>query len=123
MLPVVFRQFELRKVIASGGMGTVFSAFDVNLQREVALKMLKREMAEDKEVLESFYREARAGAALNHTNIIHIYTFDEFNGQPYLVMEVANNGSLDTRITAEGRVLFVATLVSYGRHPALPSLP
>ena len=104
MLPVVFRQFELRKVIASGGMGTVFSAFDVNLQREVALKMLKREMAQDKEVLESFYREARAGASLNHTNIIHIYTFDEFDGQPYLVMEVANNGSLDTRITAEGRV-------------------
>lgn len=104
MLPVTFRQFELREVIASGGMGTVFSAFDVNLQREVALKMLKREMAQDQEVLESFYREARAGASLNHTNIIHIYTFDEFEGQPYLVMELANNGSLDTRITTEGRV-------------------
>lgn len=104
MLPISLRQFELREVIASGGMGTVFSAFDVNLQREVALKMMKREMVEDQEVLESFYREARAGAALNHTNIIHIYTFDEFEGQPYLVMEHANNGSLDTRITSEGRV-------------------
>ena len=104
MLPVAFRQFELRKVIASGGMGTVFSAFDINLQREVALKMMKREMIEDQEVLESFYREARAGASLNHTNIIHIYTFDEFEGQLYLVMELANNGSLDTRITNEGRV-------------------
>ena len=62
MLPVTFRQFELREVIASGGMGTVFSAFDVNLQREVALKMMKREMAQDPEVLEGFYREARAGA-------------------------------------------------------------
>jgi serine/threonine protein kinase len=104
MLPVTFRQFELREVIASGGMGTVFSAFDVNLQREVALKMMKREMAQDPEVLEGFYREARAGASLNHTNIIHIYTFEEFEGQPYLVMELANNGSLDTRITNEGRV-------------------
>jgi serine/threonine protein kinase len=104
MLPVNFRQFELRKVIASGGMGTVFSAFDIKLQREVALKMMKREMAQDREVLEGFYREARAGAALNHTNIIHIYTFDEFEGQPYLVMELANNGSLDTRITELGRV-------------------
>lgn len=104
MLPVTFRQFELREVIASGGMGTVFSAFDVNLQREVALKMLKREMTQDQEVLESFYREARAGASLNHTNIIHIYTFDEFEGQPYLVMELANNGSLDTRISNEGSV-------------------
>ena len=104
MLPVAFRQFELREVIASGGMGTVFSAFDIKLQREVALKMMKREMAADQEVMESFYREARAGASLNHTNIIHIYTFDEFDGQPYLVMELANNGSLDTRITNEGRV-------------------
>ncbi len=104
MLPVTLRQFELRQVIASGGMGTVFSAFDVNLQREVALKMMKREMTADPEILESFYREARAGAALTHTNIIHIYTFDEFEGQPYLVMELANNGSLDTRITTEGRV-------------------
>ncbi len=104
MLPVTFRQFELRAVIASGGMGTVFSAFDVKLQRGVALKMMKREMAEDPEVLESFYREARAGASLNHSNIIHIYTFDEFEGQPYLVMELANNGSLDTRITLEGRL-------------------
>ncbi len=102
MLPVILRQFELRSVIASGGMGTVFNAFDVNLQRNVALKMMKREMAEDQEVLESFYREARAGASLNHSNIVHIYTFDEIEGQPYLVMEVANNGSLDTRIAAEG---------------------
>lgn len=104
MLPVAFRQFELREVIASGGMGTVFSAFDVKLQREVALKMMKREMIADEEILESFYREARAGASLNHSNIIHIYTFDEFEGQPYLVMELANNGSLDTRISTEGRV-------------------
>ncbi len=104
MLPVSLRQFELREVIASGGMGTVFSAFDVNLQREVALKMMKREMAQDQEILESFYREARAGASLNHTNIIHIYTFDEFEGQPYLAMELANNGSLDSRITAEVRL-------------------
>lgn len=104
MLAVTLRQFELREVIASGGMGTVFSAFDVNLQREVALKMMKREMAQDQEVLESFYREARAGASLNHTNIIHTYTFDEIDGQPYLVMELANNGSLDTRITTEGSV-------------------
>ena len=104
MLPVTFRQFELREVIASGGMGTVFSAFDVKLQRGVALKMMKREMTQDPEILESFYREARAAASLNHSNIIHIYTFDEFEDQPYLVMELANNGSLDTRITLEGRL-------------------
>jgi serine/threonine protein kinase len=104
MIPVMMRQFELRSIIASGGMGTVFRAYDVKLERNVALKMLKREMAEDVEVMRSFYREARAGAALNHTNIIHIYTFDEFEGQPYLVMELADHGSLDSWIERDGKV-------------------
>lgn len=104
ILPFRIRQFELREVIASGGMGTVYRAFDLTLEREVAVKQLKPEMAADKQVLESFYREARAGASLNHTNIIHIYTFDEFEGNPYLVMELADNGSLDSRIEREGLV-------------------
>ncbi len=104
LMPMQFRQFELRSIIASGGMGTVYRAWDLMLQREVAVKMLKREMAEDEEVLQSFYREARASASLNHTNIIHIYTFDEADGQPYLVMELADTDSLDKQIEREGRV-------------------
>jgi serine/threonine protein kinase len=104
MLPVMMHNFELRTIIASGGMGTVYTAMDTKLQREVALKMMKREIANDPQIMEGFYREARAGASLNHTNIIHIYSFNEFNGQPYLVMELANNGSLDGRIENEQRV-------------------
>ncbi len=104
IVPFRIRQFELREIVASGGMGTVYRAFDLTLERMVAVKFLKREFAEDKQVLESFYREARAGAALNHTNIIHVYTFDDFDGQPYLVMELADHGSLDSRIEAEGCV-------------------
>ena len=104
MMPMQLRQFELRSPIASGGMGTVYRSFDVNLEREVAVKLMKRELQEDKEALESFYREARAAAALNHTNIIHIYTFDEYDGQLYLVMEIADSGSLDSRIETEKSV-------------------
>jgi serine/threonine protein kinase len=104
MMPMQLRQFELRSAIASGGMGTVYRAFDITLQREVAVKLMKRELAEDPQALESFYREARAAAALNHTNIIHIYTFDDFEGQLYLVMELADRGSLDGRIEKENRV-------------------
>ncbi len=103
-MPMKFRQFELRSIIASGGMGTVYRAWDLMLHREVAVKMLKKEMAADEEVLASFYREARASASLNHTNIIHIYTFDEFEGQPYLVMELADTDSLDQMIERDGRV-------------------
>jgi serine/threonine protein kinase len=98
------RHFELREVVASGGMGTVYRAFDLNLERMVAVKMLKREMAQDQQVLDSFYREARATAALNHTNIIHIYAFDEFDSQPYIVMELADHGSLDNWIERDGIV-------------------
>jgi serine/threonine-protein kinase len=58
----------------------------------------------DPEALDNFYREARACAGLNHTNIIHIYTFDEGEGQKYLVMELADRGSLDNRIEKQGRV-------------------
>lgn len=101
MMPVAMRQFELRQPIASGGMGTVYRAFDLALQREVAVKLMRRDIAEDPAALESFYREARACAALNHTNIIHIYTFEEQEGQRFLVMELADRGSLDGRIEKE----------------------
>ena len=109
-MPVRMRQFELRSVIASGGMGTVYRAFDTMLHRQVAVKMLKKEMAEDQEVMASFYREARAAASLNHTNIIHTYTFDEIEGQPYLVMELADRDSLDKWIERDGRVPELAVL-------------
>ena len=98
MMPMRLRQFELRSVIASGGMGTVYRAWDITLERLVAVKLMKKELHEDPAALESFYREARACARLNHTNIVHIYTFDEWEGQQYLVMELADRGSLDARI-------------------------
>jgi serine/threonine protein kinase len=104
MMPMRLRQFELRSFIASGGMGTVYRAFDVTLEREVAVKVMKKELANDREALESFYREARAAASLNHSNIIHIYTFDEAEGQKYLVMELADQGSLDGRIELHQRL-------------------
>src|SRR5256885_2380726 len=104
MMPMRLRQFELRDAIASGGMGTVYRAFDLMLEREVAVKLMRKELTEDTKSLDSFYREARACAALNHTNIIHIYTFDEFEGQLYLAMELADRGSLDHRIEQQGRL-------------------
>src|SRR6185295_14493972 len=104
MMPMQLRQFELRSAIASGGMGTVYRAWDTMLEREVAVKLMKRELAEDPQALQSFGREARACASLNHTNIIHIYTFDQFDGQQFIVMELADCGSLDSRIEQEARL-------------------
>jgi serine/threonine protein kinase len=98
MMPMMIRQFELRSVVGSGGMGTVYRAWDTTLERMVAVKLMRKELLNDQKALESFYREARACARLNHTNIIHIYTFDEYEGQQYLVMELADRGSLDALI-------------------------
>ena len=110
MMPMMLRQFELRSFVASGGNGTVYRAWDTVLERQVAVKLMKKELMEDAHALESFYREARACARLNHTNIIHIYTFDEWEGLRYLVMELADRGSLDTRIEKQQRVDELAVL-------------
>ena len=98
MMPMMIRQFELRSVVGSGGMGTVYRAWDTTLERMVAVKLMRKELLNDQKALDSFYREARACARLNHTNIVHIYSFDEWEGQQYLVMELADHGSLDARI-------------------------
>ncbi|MCS1408114.1 MAG: Serine/threonine-protein kinase PrkC [Verrucomicrobia subdivision 3 bacterium] len=104
MMPMMLRQFKLIRPIASGGMGTVYRALDTSLNREVAVKLMKDELLNDEEAVESFSVEARACASLSHTNIIHIYTFDEHQGKRYLVMEIADNGCLDSLIEKEGMV-------------------
>ncbi len=101
LIPLNIGNYEIRSVIASGGMGTVYRAFDIMLQREVAIKLMKKELLNDETAVASFYREARICASLNHTNIIHIYYFDKFEDQPYIVMELADRGSLDQRIEKE----------------------
>ena len=110
MMPMMLRQFELRSFVASGVNGTVYRGWDTVLERLVAVKLMKKEFLQDPAAMESFYREARACARLNHTNIIHIYTFDEWEGLRYLVMELADRGSLDTRIDKQTRVDELAVL-------------
>src|ERR1700690_4253560 len=110
MMPMQLRQFELRAKVGSGGMATGYRAWDTMLERFVAVKLTKKEILTEPNALENFVREARACAKLNHTNIIHIYTFDEWEGLRYLVMELADRGSLDTRIEKQTRVDELAVL-------------
>jgi len=70
----------------------------------VAVKLMKKELVNDQAAMDSFYREARACASLNHTNIIHIYTFEEVEGERFLVMELADRGSVDDRIEKHHRL-------------------
>ncbi len=104
MMPMMLRQFELRAKVGSGGMATVYRALDTTLERLVAVKLMKPEILAEANARASFIREARSCARLNHTNIIHIYTFDEWENENYLVMELADQGSLDARINKLHRI-------------------
>ncbi len=109
MIPVKLDQFELRAVCGSGGMATVYRAHDEILDRDVAVKLMKPEFANDSNAMAGFFREARHQASFNHTHIVQVYNYGEHKGHKYLVMEVADRGDLDGQITKHGRVdeLFV----------------
>jgi serine/threonine protein kinase len=104
MIPVKLDQFELRAVCGSGGMATVYRAHDEILDRDVAVKIMKPEFANDSNAMAGFFREARHQASFNHTNIVQIYNYGQFKKDKYLVMEVADRGDLDGLIQKHGRV-------------------
>ncbi len=104
MVPVKLDQFELRAVCGSGGMATVYRAHDEILDRDVAVKIMKPEFANDSNAMAGFFREAQHQASFNHTNIVQIYNYGQFKKDKYLVMEVADRGDLDGLIQKHGRV-------------------
>ena len=83
-------------------MGEVYRAEDTELDREVALKLLPAEMADDPERLERFKREAKSVAALNHPNIVTIYNIEDSDGRYFLTMELVEGDSVDKLIPKDG---------------------
>lgn len=90
----VLGPYEISGAIGAGGMGEVYRARDTRLGREVALKVLPREVADDPERLLRFEREARSASALNHPNIVTIHDFALAESDCYLVMELIRGDSL-----------------------------
>jgi serine/threonine protein kinase len=95
-LPVVIDgKYRLERLIAHGGMGSVYRAVHQQLERNVAIKILRAEFLADHVIAERFNREARAAAKLKHPNIVAIYDFGfMLNGGAYLVMELIEGRSL-----------------------------
>jgi len=84
--------------IGSGGMGEVYRARDTRLDRDVAIKVLPAAVARDPVFLERFNREARAIASVNHPHICVVYDVGEYQGSPYLVMELLEGRTLQSRL-------------------------
>ena len=81
-------------------MGAVYKGLDQTLGRYVAIKVVRKALGEDAESLERFLREARAAAALNHRNVVQVYSCGQEKGQPYIVMELVSGGRLDEMMAA-----------------------
>jgi eukaryotic-like serine/threonine-protein kinase len=96
--------FELVELIGEGGMGSVFKAYDHNLGRMVALKVLRREMSAREDERTKLEQEARVTASVNHPHVVRVYSFGEADGQFYLAMELVEKGSLDDLMSVQERV-------------------
>ena len=110
--------YRILESLGKGGMGEVYAAEDTRLGRRVALKVLLRGLAMDADRRERFEREARAVAALNHPNIVTIYSVEEEDGVPFLTLELVEGRTLDTLISPGGlpvdRILAYAIALADG---------
>lgn len=95
LVPARFANFIVLEQLGKGGMGAVYRAYDETLGRTVALKVTQQALGQDRAFVQQFLQEARALAAINHPNIVQIYSYGEENAQPYIVMELVDGGRLD----------------------------
>ncbi len=90
--------YRVLEVIEGGGMGMVYKAEDLNLPRQVALKFLPEELAGEKAALQRFRREAEAASTLDHPSICTIHEVEEYEGQPFIVMQLLHGETLRDRL-------------------------
>src|ERR1700742_4329476 len=99
-----FGNFELLEILGAGGMGAVYRAQDLTLNRSVALKLLRREYSEHPDFIAQFEHEAAVTALINHPNVVKVFSTGSDHGLFYIAMELVDKGSLDDLMGLQGRV-------------------
>ncbi len=101
---VLEKRYRLDRRLGSGGMGTVYSATDLSLQRSVAVKLIREELAGSRRAAERFRREARTTAGFTHAHVVTVHDFGVCEGvHPFLVMELLRGRSLAEELKRKGR--------------------
>src|SRR5437773_1396609 len=95
---MLLTHYRILSPLGAGGMGEVYRALDVRLDREVAIKVLPADFAKDADRLRRFEQEARATSALNHPNILTIYDIGTHDGAPYIVSELLEGAELRAQL-------------------------
>ncbi len=118
MLGRTLSHYEVLEEISRGGMGIVYRALDLKLDREVALKVLPQALVADPERLRRFEQEARSASALNHPNIITIYEINNVDSTPYIAMELVEGKTLREMLSAgplpTKKLLLLASQIAEG---------
>ena len=97
-------RYQIIKSIGEGGMANVYLAYDTILDRNVAIKLLRGDLASDEKFVHRFQREALSASSLNHPNIVEVYDVGEDNGEYYIVMEYIEGKHLKDLIKRRGKL-------------------
>ena len=99
---LIDNRYKIIRTIGEGGMANVYLAYDTILEREVAVKILRGDLADDEKFVRRFQREANAASSLKHPNIVEMYDVGEDDGKYFIVMEFINGKTLKSLVKKRG---------------------